>query len=119
MTAPLTLVGSMPKRTAAALAVRQRSSRRRGMRTWRADVGAERFRQAGAADRVDAQAPAPEVVLLLAVSVERDLQRGCLGFHVTGLEAGEGGIVQGFLPGLIRRCRLRRRARGRGMRSRV
>ena len=71
------------------------------------DVGAEVSVGAGAADGVDAPALAPEVVLLLAVSVERDFQCGCQGFHVTGLEAGEGGMVQGFLPGLIRRCRLR------------
>ena len=77
------------------------------------DVGAEVSVGAGAADGVDASAPAPEVVLLLAVSAGRDCQRGCQGFHVTGPEAGEGGMVQGFLPGLIRRGR----PRGCGMRE--
>ena len=81
------------------------------------DVGAEVSVGAGAADGVDAPADAPEVVLLLAVSVERDFQCGGQGFHVTGLEAVEGGMVQGFLPGLIRRCRLRRRPGGCGMRE--
>ena len=81
------------------------------------DVGAEVAVGARAADGVDAAAPAPEVVLLLAVSVERDFQRGCQRFQVTGLEAGEGGMVQGILPGLIRGCRLRGRARGGGMRE--
>ena len=81
------------------------------------DVGAEVAVGAGPADGVDAPASAPEVVLLLAVSVERDFQRGCQRFQVTGLEAGEGGMVQGILPGLIRRRRLRGRLRGSGMRE--
>ena len=81
------------------------------------DVGAAVAVRAGAADGVDAAVAAPEVVLLLAGSVKRDCQRGCQGFEVAGLEPGEGGMVQGIVPGLIRGCRLRGRPRGCGMRK--
>jgi hypothetical protein len=81
------------------------------------DVGAEVAVGAGPADGVDAPASAPEVVLLLAVGVERDFQRGGQRFEVTGLEAGEDGMVQGILPGLVRGLRVRRRFRGGGMRE--
>src|SRR5579871_3968711 len=81
------------------------------------DVGAEVAVGAGAADGIDAAAPAPEVVLLLAASVERDCQRGCERCEVTGLQAGEGGMVQDFLPGPVRGCGLRGRPGGCGMRE--
>jgi hypothetical protein len=81
------------------------------------DVGAEVAVGAGPADGVDAPAPAPEVVFLLTVGVERDFQCRGQRFQVTGLEAGEGGMVQGILPGPVRGFRVRGRFRGCGMRE--
>ena len=81
------------------------------------DVSAQVAVGAGPEDGVDAPASAPEVVLLLAVGVERDFQRGGQRFQVAGLEAGEDGVVQGILPGLVRGLRFRDRRGVRGMRE--
>src|SRR5580693_209827 len=78
------------------------------------DVGAEAAVGAGPPDGIDAASPAPEVVPVLAVGVERDFQRGCQRFQVAGPEAGEGGMVQGVLPGPARGRRGRLRWRGAG-----
>ena len=49
---------------------------------------------AAVADGVDAAAAAAGVVLLLAAGGERDFQGCGQGFQVTGLHAGERGVVQ-------------------------
>ena len=81
------------------------------------DVGAEVAVRTNPADGVDAPASAPEVVLLLAASVERDFQRGGQCFEVTGPQAGESGVVQGVVPGLVRGLGYRGLPGGCGMRE--